>query len=398
MSINLSQLKKSMDEKPADAIRKTPDKTEKKEETKKEAKEHSLMAKINNVLLKFSRIPLTEKLFFVQHLSIMMKAGISLSAALTTLAKQTKNKKFISILTEIASNVEKGVSFTESLKPHQKVFGELFINMIEAGELSGKLEDVLNRLYIQLKKQHALKAKVKGALTYPAVIVIAMLGIGTFMMIVVVPKITSMFKDFEAELPLPTKIIITISDAIVNHGILFAVGLVIFIIAFIKILRTHKGKYYSQALILKMPIIAPIVKKINLAGFARTISSLLKTDIMIVKTFQITGNVLGNLHYRKALLEMSSQIKKGSSIYKLVSDYPELFPPVVTQMIMVGEETGELDNILEELAGFYENEVDQIMNDLPSIIEPILILVLGIGVGGMAVAVIMPMYSITQAI
>ncbi|GAI96621.1 unnamed protein product, partial [marine sediment metagenome] len=288
-------------EKPADDIKKTQDKTEKKDEAKKEAKEGSLMAKINNVLLKFSGVPLTEKLFFVQHLSIMMKAGISLSAALTTLAKQTKNKKFVSILTEVASNVEKGVNFTESLKPHQKIFGELFINMIEAGELSGKLEDVLNRLYIQLKKQHELKAKVKGALTYPAVIVIAMLGIGTFMMVVVVPKITSMFKDFEAELPLPTKIIITISDAILHHGVLFAVGLVVFIVAFIKILRTHKGKYYFQALILKTPIIAPIVKKINLAGFARTISSLLKTDIMIVKTFQITGNVLGNLHYRKAL-------------------------------------------------------------------------------------------------
>ena len=397
MSINLSQITKSTDEKPTSDIKTTPDKIEKKDEEKK-TKEGSLINKVNKILLKFSGVPLTEKLFFVQHLSIMMKVGISLSIALTTLAKQTKNKKFTSILIEIAGNVEKGVSFTESLKPHQKIFGELFVNMIEAGELSGKLEDVLNRLYIQLKKQHELKAKVKGALTYPAVICTAMLGIGTFMMIVVVPKITSMFKDFEAELPLPTKIIITVSDAIVNHGVLFAISSIIFIAAFIKILRTHKGKYYFQALILKMPIIAPIVKKINLAGFARTISSLLKTDIMIVKTFQITGNVLGNLHYRKALIEMSDKIKKGNSIYELVSNYPDLFPPVVTQMISVGEETGELDNILEELAGFYEGQVDQIMNNLPSIIEPILILVLGLGVGGMAVAVIMPMYSITTAI
>ena len=360
-------------------------------------KEKTVIDKINNFLLRLSRVPLTEKLFFVRHLSVMMKAGISLSAALKTLAKQTKNKYFTEILNEISTQVEKGTTFTESLKKHQKVFGELFINMIEAGEMSGKLEDVLNRLYIQMKKQHALTSKVKGALTYPAVVITAMIGIGTFMMTAVVPKISDMFKDFDTELPLPTKILIGISDAIVNNGILTAVSLAIFIFAFVKILRTHKGKYYFQALLLKLPIISSIIKKINLAGFARTISSLLKTDIMIVKTFQIAGHTLGNLHYRAALLEMSDKIKKGKTIYEIISNYPNLFPPVVTQMISVGEETGELDNILEELAEFYENEVDEIMNNLPSIIEPVLILILGGGVGAMAVAIVMPMYSITQA-
>ena len=349
-------------------------------------------------LLRLSRVPLKEKLFFVQHLGLMLKAGISIGAALKTLANQTTNKLFKAILEEIAEKVEKGVSFAEALKTHEKIFGELFINMVEAGEISGKLENVLGQLFVQIKKQNELISKVKGALTYPAVIIIAMGGIGIFMMTVVVPKITSMLKDFNAELPLPTKILISISDALANHGIIALVALVAFIALVAKILSTPKGKYAFQSVLLKMPIISPIIKKINLARFSRTISSLLKTDIMIIKTFQITANVLGNLHYRKALQEMAEKIKKGGQINEVVKEYPKLFPPVITEMIMVGEQTGELDSILEELAEFYESEVDQIMNNLPSIIEPLLILILGAGVGAVAVAIIMPMYSLTSAV
>lgn len=359
--------------------------------------EKSVMDKINDFFARFSRVPLKEKLFFVQYLSVMLKAGISLSAALKTLTKQAENKFFAKILKEISGEVEKGVSFAESLRPYKKIFGELFINMIEAGEVSGKLEDVLNQLYTQLKKQHELISKVKGALTYPVIIIIAMAGIGTFMIVFIVPKITGMFKDFNAELPLPTKILIAVSDGLVNNGLLSAIIFSAVVLTFIQILRTYKGKYYFQAILLKLPIFAPIIKKINLARFARTVSGLLKTDIMIIKTFQITASVLGNLHYRKALEEMGEKIKKGSQINEIVASYPQLFPPVVYQMIAVGEETGELDNILSELAEFYENEIDQIMSNLPSIIEPVLILLLGCGVGAMAVAIIMPMYSITQA-
>jgi len=358
----------------------------------------TFMDKVNNYLLKFSRVPLKEKLFFVQHLGIMLKAGISLSKALKTLAIQTDNKLFIKILDDLAEKVEKGTSFAQSLKAHERIFGELFISMVEAGELSGKLEEVLQQLFIQMKKEHALISKVKGALTYPTVIIVAMLGIGSFMMVVIIPKMTSMFKELGAELPLPTKILIGLSDAIVNNGLLTVIILAVSIVVIVKILKTEKGKYYFQAMLLHAPIFSPIIKKINLARFARNISSLLKTDIMIIKTFQITASVIGNLHYRKALNDMAEKIKKGGKLTDVINGYPKLFPPVVSQMIAVGEETGELDNILIELAEFYEGEVDQIMESLPSIIEPLLILVLGIGVGGVAVAIVMPMYSITTAI
>ena len=364
---------------------------------KKEKEKKSILDKINKYLLTLSRVPLKEKLFFVQHLSIMLRAGISLSKALKTISNSSANKYFQAVLFDVADQVEKGSGFSESLRKYDNVFGEMFVSMIDAGELSGKLEEVLHELFIQMKKEHALISKVKGALTYPAVIIMAMLGIGTFMLVFIVPKITAMFDDLEAELPLPTKILISVSDALLENGILSIILLIVFVFASYKILKTYKGKFYFQLFLLKAPVIGPIIKKINLARFARNISSLLKTDIMIIKCFQITANVLGNLHYRKALEEMAVQIKKGTNINEIASQYPKLFPPMVVQMISIGEETGEIDTILMELAEFYEEEVNQVMENLPAIIEPLLILGLGVGVGGVAVAIIMPMYSLTSA-
>jgi len=367
------------------------------ETTEPASPNNDIIGTTKRFLEKFSSIPISEKLFFVQNLGIMLKAGISLSVALKTLAKQTSNKRFSRIISDISGNVEKGVSFTESLKPHEKIFGQLFVNMIESGEISGKLEEVLKRLYIQFKKNHELVAKVKGALTYPAVILFAMGGIGIFMMIKVIPQMTAMFKEFNAELPLATRILIKVSDSLVAHGLLYLIGLIVFILIIVQANKTIKGKYFFHGLLLKLPIFSTIIKKINLARFARTISSLLKTDIMLIKSLQITANVLGNIYYRDALNEMSVKIKKGGTINEVIANYPKLFPPIVTQMIAVGEETGELDFILEELAEFYEGEVNETMNNLPSIIEPVLILSLGLVVGGMAVAIIMPMYSLSSA-
>jgi len=373
--------------------------SENTESEDEENKDHgSLMDKINNYLLRFTRISLKDKLFFVQHLSLMLRSGISISTALKTLSSQSENLRFKQILADLSKKLEEGVSFSDALRNHDKIFSEMFVSMMEAGELSGKLEEVLREMYLQMKKEYALISKLKGPLTYPAVILMAMVGIGTFMLIFVVPKITAMFDDMDAELPMATKILISVSDALAENSILSGIIAIIVIYSFLKTIKTEKGKFYFHLILLKTPVFGPIIKKINLARFARNISSLLKTDIMIIKAFEITSNVLGNVHYKKALLDMSQKIKKGKNINIVAAEYPNLFPPLVTQMIAVGEETGEIDSILLELAEFYEDEVNQIMENLPAIIEPLLILTLGLGVGGVAVAVIMPMYSLTDAI
>lgn len=358
----------------------------------------SLYTRLNRWVMNLSSIPVAEKLFFVQHLSVMLKAGVSLVISLRTLAKQTANKHLASVIEDIAKSVEEGTAFADSLKPHIKIFGELFINMVEAGELSGKLENVLTQLFLQMKKQHKLMSKVKGAMTYPAVILFAMGGIGAFMMVFIVPKLTDMLASFNTELPLPTKILIGISGFIVNNGLLVVLGLIAFIYLTVKTLSTYRGKYIFQAALLKAPIFGPIIKKINIARFSRTVSSLLKTDIMIIKTFQITASTLGNLHYREAILEAAEGIRKGVAINEVIGKYPNLFSPLVIQMIAIGEQTGQVDDILGELAEFYEEEVDQVMDTLPTIIEPLLILVLGGGVAGVAIAIISPMYSLTGSV
>ncbi len=362
------------------------------------SRQETFSEKMEKLLLRLGNVPAKEKLFFVRHLSIMLKGGIPFSSAFETLAKQTKNKLFARVLKNVSADINRGKSLSESLRPYEKIFDEYFINMIESGEISGKLEEVLNQLYIHLKKKHEMVSRVKAALTYPAFVITVMVGIAIFMMISVVPKITSIFDEYEAELPLMTRVLINISDFMINNGLFVIISTVVLILSTIKILQTKRGKYIFQLLIMRMPVFSSMIKKINIARFSRTVSSLLKTDIMIIKTFQITAGVLGNLHYRKVVMKISEKIKKGGQINEVIKDYPDYFPPVVIQMIMVGEQTGELDDILSELAEFYEDEVEKTLETLPSLIEPLLILVLGVGVGLMAAAIILPMYFLTSAV
>jgi len=352
--------------------------------------------KINNYLIDLSGVPTSEKIFFTQNLMVMVKAGISMSQALHTLAKQTTNKKMQKILLEVQAKVEKGKSLAESLQPYVKIFGELYINMLKTGEAAGQLEQVLKQLTLQMKKDHHLISKVRGALVYPAIVVTAMIIIMIIMFVFVIPQITAIFKEVDAELPLATKILITVSDFILNNGLLVGLAFIILIFSFIKFVRSQKGRIVWHKFILKIPIISSILKKVSLARFSRTTSSLLKTDIPITENFFITAKVLGNSSYKQLLNQAAEELKKGVSIHSTLEKRPDLFPPIVIQMIAVGEETGSLDNILEQLAVFYEEEVDQTMNNLTATLEPILMLLLGLGVGSIAVAVIMPMYSLTQ--
>lgn len=356
----------------------------------------SLGKKITNWIRKPRKISLSQKIFFVQQLGVMIKAGISLSVALKTLSKQTNSKSFGIILNDLQQGVEKGNLLSKGLEKYQKIFGELFINMVKAGEASGKLEDVLKQLFVQMKKDHEIIAKVKSAMIYPAIVIIMMLVIGTLMMVYVVPTITGVFTEMEVDLPFATRALIAISNFTLAYGLYMAIGLVVLIVALIRVISLPKGKKIFHQILLKIPIAGGIIKKINLARFCRSLSSLLKTDIPIVQSFEITARILGNQIYKDALFEAKEKIKKGVSIQESLNTHVKLFPPVILQMVSVGEETGALDDILEESAIFYESEVSQTMTNLPVILEPVLMVVLGVAVGGMAVAVIMPMYSLSQ--
>ncbi len=284
-------------------------------------------------LKQIGTVPLEEKIFFTQNLHVMMHSGISLSVALKTLAEQTKNPRFAATLHDVEQSVEKGNSLSMSLGNHSKIFGELFINMVEAGEKSGQLESTLVQLKQQMKKDHDLRSKVKGAMIYPTVVIIAMIGVMITVVTFVIPKLTDLFTESNLELPLPTRILIAASEIMTNYGIFLGIGVVIFGFLFFKFIKKPPGKKYWDGFLLKAPIAAPIILKINLARFSRTVSSLLATDIPIVESFNITHKTLGNYHFQQAVHEASERLKKGVSITDSLSDKTKLYPPLVIQMI-----------------------------------------------------------------
>lgn len=354
--------------------------------------------KIDTWLEHLRRVPSEEKIFFTQNLAVMLKAGLPAGRALSALARQTTNRQFKGILTEVVENVEKGKSLAQSFSQFPHVFPEIYVNMLSAAEQSGRLEQTLAELARQMKKSRQLTRKVKSALMYPAAILAAMLGIGAGMLVFVVPKIVGIFAEMNVTLPLPTRLLIALSGALNNN--LAIIVLAVVAAAALPVIATRRGtgQKWWHALLLRLPIVGKISRKINLALFARTLGSLLEADLPIVQSLKLTGAIVKNVHYRASLATIAESVEKGKNMSALLPQYEALYPPLVAQMLSVGEESGAIAKILSELADFYEEDVSQTMDSLPSLIEPVLILVLGGAVGGMAVAIVLPMFKITEAI
>jgi len=294
--------------------------------------------------------------------------------------------------------VESGAQLSEVLIKYPKIFPSIYVSMIAAGETAGKMETALEQVSIQMKKNHELSSRIKGAMMYPAVIVTAMIGISIEVVVFILPKLMIMFKDFDAELPLPTRILIFITDSTTKYGLWMLAVLILLIITAIWLIKKPKVKKVVHAVNLRLPIVGPIIRKINLARFTLTLSSLLESTIPIIDATRISSEVLGNVIYKQSLISVSESLKKGETLSEILRQFPKIFPPMVTEMIMVGEKSGKTEDMLRELAEFYGNEVDTTMRNFTTIIEPVIILALGLAVAGIAVAVIMPMYSLSQTI
>lgn len=343
-------------------------------------------------------IPLTEKMFFTRNLQVMISAGLSLPRAVGTLALQTRNKRFQKILLKINEEITKGRGFSDTLSDYPQYFSELFQNMVKVGEESGTLENVLKVLTQQMEREVELRSKIKGAMIYPAVIICAMIGIGILMLVMVVPKLAQTFQELEIELPLTTKIVIGLADFLVKKW--YLVLLILFLLLFLlfSFSKTEKGKRIIDKVTLKIPIISPIIKNTNSAYTVRTLSSLISAGVPLPRSLEITSNVLGNIYYKEALREASQRIRKGEKLSEVLKSYQNIYPQTVIQMISVGEETGETSAILAKLAEFYENEVSNATKNLTSVIEPVLMLIIGAVVGFFAISMVQPMYSMLQAI
>lgn len=343
-------------------------------------------------------VSLTEKLMFTRNLQVMITSGLSLPKSLDILSEQSKSKRFKEVLLKVENNITKGKNFSDSLEDFPDVFSELFRSMIKIGEETGGLDNVLKILARQIEKDHDLKSKIQGAMVYPAVIICVMLGIGVLMLIMVVPTLAKTFEELKVELPITTRVVIGLGNFLAQNWVFCAIGLAVFIFLFGLILKTKSGKRTMDYILLKIPVISPLVKKTNSAYTVRTLSSLVASGVPIVRSLEIVSGTLSNVYYKEAILGAAEKVKKGEKLSRSLSTYTDIYPSMVLQMIEVGEETGETSNILAKLADFFEEDIANETKNLASVIEPFLMLIIGIVIGFFAVSMVQPMYTMLDAI
>ncbi len=342
---------------------------------------------------KFLPISIVDKMFFARNLSVMVAAGLSLTKAMEALGQEAKNPRFRRVIADVNDNVVKGKSFADSLRVHEKVFGELFVNMIEVGETTGKLTLVLKMLANQMKKDNTLRKRVRGALAYPGFIVVALAGVGTLMMIYVVPSLTAVIKELGVPLPATTRVIIALSDNLIRYGLwmlgIAAAGAT----GAWRIRKSARGRMAIDRFLLKIPIFGALLRTFNVARFCRILAYLISSGVPIIRSLEITAGVLSNAVFRSAIKDAAVEIQKGQPLRTILMAHPSVFRPLVTQMVGVGEETGKTAEMLLRLAMFFEEEVADVTKNLSTLIEPIMMVAIGVAVGFFAVSMLQPIYT-----
>lgn len=348
---------------------------------------------LNSIRL-LAGVSLAEKMIFSRHLAVMIKAGLALPRSLEILAVQTKNKYFRRVINAVKENVSQGQNFSDSLTRYPDVFSEFFVSMVKVGEAAGNLDDILISLASQMEKDHELRSKVRSAMIYPSVIIVVMVGIGILMMVTVIPKLSATFIELDLTLPWSTQLVMGVSSFLSNNLIISLIIIVFAVLLSRLLLNTKAGKRAADRLILNMPPFSGLSRKINSAYFARNLSSLIEAGVPILNALQIVAKTLSNSFFQDSLIWSSSQVQKGEPLSRVLQNFPQLYPAMVAQMIEVGETTGTLTGVLQHLADFYEGEVTDLTKNLSSIVEPVLMVIIGIVVGFFAISMIQPMYSL----
>ncbi len=337
---------------------------------------------------------------FTRELSTMVSAGVPLPRALGTLGDQSENKYFQEVIRGIDHQIESGAPLSDAMAKYPKVFSEVYINMVAAGEAGGILDDILKRLATQVEKDETIHKKIKAAMAYPIVIltitILAFFGI----MIFILPKIAKIIKDLagpNAQLPVYTRVLLKISTFVQHDFIFIFVALAAAVWSFKHYIGTEHGKYVWHGFLLRVPIFGPVVAKIVVARFSRTFASLMGSGVSILEALEVTGKAVGNKVIQKELADIAANVKNGQPLGKQLMEAP-FFPPIVGQMMSVGEETGKIDQVLVKVADFYEEEVDTVIDSLASIIEPVMIIVLGAIVGVIAASVMGPIANLSKQI
>jgi type IV pilus assembly protein PilC len=341
-----------------------------------------------------SRVKDDELIMATRNLGSMLTAGLTVTRALSVIERQTENPRLKGVMKRVVERINQGDPLYEALKEFDSVFNNLYIAMVKAGEESGNLAESLSTLSIQMERSNNLKKKIKGAMIYPSIVLIIMVIIGILMMVFVMPQITDVFKGMGQDLPATTQALITASDFMAAYTLVTIGGIIAVVMGFIYALKTKWGKIATSWLVVRLPVIGTIAKEANSAQTARTLSSLLNSGVDVITSINITEEVLQNVFYKQVLRTASERVEKGTALSETFVERRDLYPILVGEMIMVGEETGQISGMLGEMAIFYETEVERKTKDLSTIIEPLLMVVIGAGVGFFALALIAPIYSI----
>ncbi|HXM79759.1 MAG TPA: type II secretion system F family protein [Thermoanaerobaculia bacterium] len=343
------------------------------------------------------KVPPKTLAVFTRQFSVMIDAGLPLVQCLEILANQQEHKNFQRILLQVRQDVEAGSTLADAMRRHPKAFNNLYVNMVAAGEAGGILDTILQRLSVYIEKAVKLSSQVKSALIYPiAVIAIAMIVVAVILL-KVIPTFAALFTGLGAELPLPTRVVIMASNFLARYFIFFIIGIALFIFGFRRYYATHNGRRVIDGLILKLPVLGMIMKKIAVARFCRTLATLTSSGVPILESLDITARTSGNAIVEDAIQEVKRSVEGGKTIVEPLKD-AGIFPNMVVQMIGVGEQTGALDAMLNKIGDFYEDEVDAAVAGLVKLLEPVMIFILGVIIGGIVIAMYLPMFTLINKI
>jgi type IV pilus assembly protein PilC len=334
---------------------------------------------------------------FTRQFSTMINSGLPLVQCLDILGKQAEKDHFRKLISHTMRDVESGSTLAEALSKHPRVFGDLYVNMVEAGEAGGVLDVILGRLATYLEKMNALKRKIKSAMMYPSVILFVTVAATIFMLVFIIPTFAKMYSDFGSELPGPTQIVLALSSFVRDRWYLLLGGLLGLVVGIKKYYATANGRVAIDRLLLRVPVLGPVLLKGSIARFARTLGTLVSSGVPILEGLEITAKAAGNTVVKNAVMKTRSSISSGQTIAGPLRE-SAVFPPMVVQMISVGEETGALDEMLSKVADFYDEEVDAAVDAMTSIIEPVMIVLMGGVVGGMLVAMYLPIFKLVSVI
>ena len=343
------------------------------------------------------KVTVKDKIVFTEQLGIMIKSGLSIIEALEALQEETVNKYFGSQIAEVIVDVQGGTPLSKALEKHQDSFSEIYISMIKSGEESGKLDVVFQRLSVQLGKEYDLTRKIRGALAYPVFVLVALVIVMIIILTFVIPQLKLIFDDAGVPLPLLTRAVMGLSMIIKNYGIYIFAFLAIIVVLLIRFKKTEKGKHIYDSLIIKLPVFGTLLKKTYMARFTRSFAALISAGLPLLDVLRVTGNTIGNVLYKKEIENMTVSIKSGQPISQTLKKSP-LFPKMIGQLAIVGEKSGSLDEVFDTLANFFERDVDNITSNLSALLEPILMVVLAVGIGLVIVSVLQPIYGLVNAI